>query len=64
MEIMEAVNNMGTERSKRIDHEVKEIHSQIKKSNLVLRQRMKDIQAEMTEWTLGEENGESEGITE
>ena len=61
---MEAVNNMGTERSKRIDHEVKEIHSQIKKSNLVLRQRMKDIQAEMTEWTLGEENGESEGITE
>jgi hypothetical protein len=61
---MEVVSKMSTERSKRIDHEVKEIHSQIKKSNLVLRQRMKDIQAEMTEWTLGEENGESEGITE
>jgi hypothetical protein len=55
---------MSTERSKRIDHEVREIHSQIKKSNLVLRQRMKDIQAEMSEWTLGEENGESEGISE
>ena len=64
MEITEAVNKMSTDRVKRIDHEVREIHSQIKRSNLVLRQRMKEIQAEMTEWTLGEDNGESEGITE
>jgi hypothetical protein len=55
---------MSADKIHKIDHEIKEIHSQIKRNNLVLRQRMKDIQAEMTEWTLGEENGESEGISE
>jgi hypothetical protein len=63
---MEAVNNMSVDKSRKIDHEVKEIHSQIKRSNLVLRQRMKDIQQELVEWdSLGGTNDdESEGITE
>jgi hypothetical protein len=60
---MEATNNMGADKQRKIDHEVKEIHTQVKKSSLILRQRMKDLRTEMTEWTLGEENGESEGIT-
>ena len=61
---MEATNNMGADKQRKIDHEVKEIHAQVKKSSLILRQRMRDLKTEMTEWTLGEENGESEGITE
>ena len=55
---------MGVEKARRIDREVGEIHSQIKRSNLILRQRMRDIQQDMELWTLGEENGESEDITE
>ena len=43
------------DKMKKIDHEVKKIHTHIKKANLVLRQRIKDIQEEMEEWDcLGE----------
>jgi hypothetical protein len=60
--VMEAVNNMSADKQKKIDHEVKEIHTQIKRNNLVLRQRMQDLREEMEEWTLGGMNdGESEG---
>ena len=56
---------MGADKQRKIDHDVKEIHSQVKKSSLILRQRMRDLQSEMTEWTLGEENGENnEGFTQ
>ena len=60
---MEAVSNMSADKARKIDHEVKEIHTQIKKSSLILRQRMKDLQTEMEEWdSLGGMNdGESEG---
>jgi hypothetical protein len=44
------VNNMSADKIKKIENDVKEIHTQIKKSNLVLRQRIKDIQQEMVEW--------------
>jgi hypothetical protein len=44
------VNKMSDAQRKKIDHEIKEIHTQIKKSNLVLRQRIKDIQQELIEW--------------
>ena len=66
MEIMEAVSNMSAERSRKIDHEVKEIHTHIKKANLILRQRMKDIQQELEGFDSlgGRDDGESEGITE
>ena len=36
----------------KIDIEVKKIHTEIKKSSLILRERMRDIQAELTEWNL------------
>lgn len=51
---------MSTDKSKKIDIEVKKIHTEIKKSNLVLREKMKDIQDELIEWNLigGIENGE------
>lgn len=45
-----ALNNMSVDKSKKIDIEVKKIHTEIKKSSLVLRERMRDIQQEMTEW--------------
>jgi len=41
---------MSADKIKKIEKDVKEIHTQIKKANLVLRQRMKDIQQEMVEW--------------
>ena len=57
---MEAVNNMGADKQRKLDHEVKEIHTQVKKSSLILRQRIRDLQSEMEEWTLsGENDGES-----
>ena len=40
------------DRAKHIEIEVKKIHTEIKKSSLVLRERMRDIQAELTEWNL------------
>ena len=43
---------MSTDKSKKIDIEVKKIHTEIKKSNLVLRERMKDIQADLKDWNL------------
>lgn len=54
---------MSVDKIRKIDHEIREIHTQIKKSNLVLRERMKEIQREMTEWDSlgGTEDGESEG---
>ena len=47
----------------KIDIEVKKIHTEIKKSSLILRERMRDIQAELTEWNLldgyNDRNGEN-----
>ena len=40
------------DKSRKIDIEVKKIHTEIKKSSLVLRERMRDIQTELTEWNL------------
>ncbi len=40
------------DKSRKIDIEVKKIHSEIKRSSLVLRERMRDIQTELTEWNL------------
>jgi hypothetical protein len=50
MAITGEVNNMSTDKKKKIDTEITEIHTRIKKSNLVLRQRIKDIQQDMMEW--------------
>lgn len=56
---------MSADRIKRIDHDVTEIHAQVKKSSLILRQRMKALRDEMNEQDfLGGLNDESEGITE
>lgn len=41
---------MSTDKLNQIEHEVREIHTHIKKSNLDLRQKIKLIQEEMTEW--------------
>ena len=62
---MGAANKMGTERQRKIEHEVKEIHGQVKRSSLVLKQRMKDLQADLESWTLsGENDVESEGFNQ
>jgi hypothetical protein len=48
------------DKSRKIDIEVKKIHTEIKKSSLVLRERMHDIQTELTEWNLLDgQNGDS-----
>ena len=53
------------DKARKIDMEVRKIHTEIRKSSLVLRERMHDIQEELTEWNLiGGHDGESEGITE
>jgi hypothetical protein len=54
---------MSTDRSKKIDNEVKKIHTEIKKSSLVLRERMRDIQAELTEFNIldGLDDSKSDG---
>lgn len=54
---------MGIDKSKKIDIEVNKIHTEIKKSSLVLRERMRDIQTELTEWDVlgGLEDGKSNG---
>lgn len=55
---MVVLNNM--DKSRKIDIEVKKIHTEIKKSSLVLRERMHDIQTELTEWNLLDgQNGDS-----
>jgi hypothetical protein len=41
---------MSTDKLNQIEHEVREIHTRIKKSNLDLREKIKQIQEEMTEW--------------
>jgi hypothetical protein len=46
----EEVNNMSADKVNKIEQDVKEIHTRIKKSNLVLRKRIKDIQEDMREW--------------
>lgn len=48
-------------KAKKIDIEVKELHTNIKKSSLILRERMKDICEGMKEWDFigGNNNGES-----
>ena len=37
---------------KHIEAQIEKIHTDIKKSSLVLRERMHDIQLELTEWNL------------
>lgn len=51
------------DKSRKIDIEVQKIHTEIKKSSLVLRERMRDIQTELTEWDIlgGLEDGKSNG---
>lgn len=51
------------DKSRKIDIEVKKIHTEIKKSSLVLRERIRDIQTELTEWDVlgGLEDGKSNG---
>lgn len=44
------VNNMSVDKVNQIEHEVREIHTHIKKSNLDLREKIKLIQEEMTAW--------------
>ena len=54
---------MSADKLNKIEQDVEKIHSHIKKSNLVLRQRIKEIQQEMTEWDLlgGIDEGKSNG---
>lgn len=42
------------DKAKKIDIEVKKIHTGIKKANLILRERIRDIQADLTEWNLSD----------
>jgi len=44
------VNNMSADRIKKIDHEVRKIHIQIKETNKGLRNRLKDIMHDMETW--------------
>jgi len=44
------VNNMSADRARKIDSEVKEIHTQVKKSSLILKQRMADLRQELEEY--------------
>ena len=46
----EALNNMSADKVKKIDGEIKKIHIQIKETNLGLRNRIKDICADMPTW--------------
>ena len=48
-------------KAKQCDKEVKNIHDNIKKSSLVLKQRLQDIQVELQEWRGGLTDGNSEG---
>lgn len=48
--VTEEQNNMSTDKQNKIDHEVREIHTHIKKSNLILREKIKMIQEEIVEW--------------
>lgn len=61
----EAVNNMSADKINKIEKDIKDIHTYIKKSNLGLRKRIKEIQQEMSEWdTLGgldEDKGHGKG---
>jgi len=41
---------MSADKINKIEKDVKDFHLHIKKSNLVLRQRIKDIQQEMIAW--------------
>ena len=56
-------NNMSADKLNKIDSEINRIHTHIKKSNIVLRQRIKEIQQEMTEWDVlgGIDDGKSNG---
>jgi hypothetical protein len=44
------VNNMSADKLNKIEKDVKDCQIHIKKSNLILRQRIKDIQQEMVDW--------------
>lgn len=52
---------MSADKINKIEEDVKEIHTRIKKSNLVLRKRIKAIQQDMKEWDFlgGLEDGKS-----
>jgi hypothetical protein len=41
---------MSADKLDKINHEIREIHTHIQKSNLNLREKIKMIQEEMTEW--------------
>lgn len=56
---MGQVNKM--DRAKKIDMEVKKIHTGIKKANLILRERIRDIQADLTEWNLSDGRNDKNG---
>ena len=48
--VMEALSNMSADKVKKIDGEIKKIHIQIKETNSGLRNRIKDIIADMPTW--------------
>lgn len=57
------VNNMSADRIKKIDHEIKKIHIQIKETNKGLRNRIKDICEEMQTWDgLKDEHSSGKGF--
>ena len=41
---------MSADKLDKINHEIRELHTHIQKSNLNLREKIKMIQEEMTEW--------------
>ncbi|MGH7974745.1 MAG: hypothetical protein ACREBR_04420 [bacterium] len=58
---------MSADKIKKIDHEIKEIHTHIKQANLGLRQRIKEIQQSMPEWdfvNLDEHKNGDRGFTD
>jgi len=55
--VMEAA--LMDDKSKRIDLEVSDIHSNIVRNNLILKVKMQDIQADLKEWELEKYNDEN-----
>lgn len=52
-------------RNKKIDLEVKDLHANIVKSNLVLRQRIHDVVEELKDWKSGlldDQNGNGDSL--
>lgn len=60
---MEVVTNMGSEKQRKMDREVRDIHSEIKRSKLVLKQRLLDVQNELKDWDFyGEKSDEGSSL--